>query len=98
MIRDVDIKGNVLTIDWDQSDYDIFFRAGIQKLADDHFGERKVVVIPVGDIELGPGTKQVEVSDAFADMCVSEGIHQAIRDYIDSVDPADIKEGKIELS
>ena len=37
MIRDVSITKNIVSIDWDQEDYDAFFRAGLQLVCDAGF-------------------------------------------------------------
>ena len=99
MVRDAKFKGNTVILDWDQEDYDYFFIVGLQQLTDDHFkGERKVVVVPITDPvfksaawiskhpDITTGTKQVNISDEFADGCVEYGVNHALRQYIDQFD------------
>lgn len=87
MVRKVEIRGNKVMVDWDQEDYDFFFRAGMQLLADENFGGvRKVVVLPVEDVKLDKKVKSIEVSDEFADMCVGKAFNQALRDWLDKLD------------
>ena len=88
MIKNVTMCKNVMTIEWDQCDYDVFFRIGLQALADEHFnGERKVIVMPcdttgVSVVAQESKTKSVEVSDDFADACVGYGVNHALKEYI----------------
>ena len=87
MIRKVSIRGNKLTIDWDQEDADCFFLKGLQKLADDHFGgKRKVVVVPFEGAVI-KSSKTVEVSDEFSTWCIEAGVNQALREMLDFYDP-----------
>jgi hypothetical protein len=87
MVRKVSVRGNKVTIDWDQEDYDFFFRFGLQLLADEHFkGERKVVVLPADAVKLEKKAKSIEVSDEFADACVGKGVNQALRDHLGKID------------
>jgi len=92
MIRNLKIRKNILSIDWDKSDYDLFFRIGLQALADEYFqGERKVVVVPCDPLtglsgvraELDSALKKaktIEVSDAFADACTEYGVNYALKE------------------
>lgn len=83
MIRDVTLTKNIVSIDWDQEDYDAFFRAGLQLVCDDHFnGERKVVVVPASNVKLDKKAKTIEVSEEFSLMCVERAVNQAIREGI----------------
>lgn len=73
----------MLTIDWDQEDYDVFFRAGLQILCDEHFkGERKVVVVPHDGSVVLKKANAVEVSDEFSIGCVEKAVNQAIREAV----------------
>jgi hypothetical protein len=83
MIKSVKVKGSMVTIDWDQEDYDFFFRAGLQILCDECCnGKRKVVVVPASEVKIDKSMKTVEVSDEFALSCVELAVIQAIRDGI----------------
>lgn len=87
MIRKVTVKKNIITIDWDQEDYDFYFRVGMQAMCDEHFGgQRKVVVVPCqAPFDSLKKAKTVEVSDAFADACVEHGVNQALREQLDKI-------------
>jgi hypothetical protein len=91
MIRKVTVRKNVITIDWDQADYDFFFLVGMQAMCDEHFGgKRKVVVVPCKEpLDSLKKDKIVEVSDAFADACVEHGVNEALREQINKANAED---------
>ena len=96
MIKSVDINGNMLTIEWDQEDYDLFFRAGLQMICDEHFkGKRKVVVVPHDGSIVTKKAKTVEVSDEFSLMCVEKAVNQAIREGLDRLESSSAKVAKV---
>jgi hypothetical protein len=89
MIRGVVVRGRKVTIDWDQSDYDFFFRAGLQLLADEHFGgKRRVIVVDPKVAVVPEGTRRIDVSDGFADAVVGHAVNQALREHLDRLDLA----------
>ena len=89
MIKKVSIKGDRLTMDCDQQDYDFFFLTGLQLVIDAHFdGERKVVVVPYaqGRKALKKGCKTIDVSDEFADWCVEKAVNQCLREHLNRLE------------
>jgi len=96
MIRKVSIKGCKLNIDWDEEDYNVFFRIGLQKMANDHLeSKRKIVVVPVGSFPMDDSIKKVEISDEFSKYCVELGVNHALREYLDKMEnKSDIKPAK----
>lgn len=87
MVKNVQLRGNLLTIEWDQSDHDYFFRMGLQLIADNYFGgKRKVVVLDPELCGVKPGVKRVEFSDEFANEVVGEAVRCALANYVCSLD------------
>ena len=85
MIRKVTVRKNRIIIDWDKSNYNFFFRFGLQILADQQFkGKRKIIVSPVipSIKKIIKEYRTIEVSSEFADSCVELAINQVLRDSI----------------
>lgn len=87
MVKNVKLRGNLLTIEWDQADHDYFFRMGLQLIADNYFGgKRKVVVLDPALVGVKSVVKKVEFSDEFANEVAGEAVRHVIAKYICSLD------------
>jgi len=77
-----EVKGNKITLDLSDAEYNSLFRAGLQILLDEWFG-KKVVVLPVDKIKKTKKAKTLEVSDEISRLCIETAVCQALREYID---------------
>ena len=78
----ISIKGNELTINLSDEEYNSLFRIGLQLLLDEWFG-KKVVVLPVDKVKKTKKAKTFEVSDEISRLCIETAVCQALREYID---------------
>jgi len=89
-----EVKGNTITLDLSDKEYNSLFRAGLQVLLDKWFG-KKVIVLPVDSIKTTKKTKKVEFTDEISNLCVETAVNEALREHINRVEKENkIKKGK----
>lgn len=99
LIRNVTIDGNIVSFDCDQKIRDKLLTDGLQIMADEHFGGRKVVVVPccsgIGELvtkEKTCKTETLEIGDEFANECISVAFNHFFRIFLDELrDEYDLK-------
>lgn len=80
----VSIKGNKLTIDFDEEERSQLFRMGLQLLVND-WGY-KVVVLAPSEFKFDKKPKSVDIKDIHPDLeviCLTRAVNQALRDCCD---------------
>lgn len=100
LIRNVTIDGAIVSFDCDQSVRDKLLIDGLQIMADEHCGCRKVVVVhcdsQVGKLitkERSCKTKTLEIGDDEANECISVAFNHFFRIFLDELqDEYDLKE------
>lgn len=77
----ISIKGNNLTVDLSEEEYNILLRYGLQKWIDKNHGKNKVKVLPPCKT-MDKKVKQYEMGEGFSKECVTIAVTEAIKDYI----------------
>lgn len=80
----IEVKGNKITLDLSETEYNSLFRAGLQILLDKWFG-KKVVVLPVESVKTTKKTNTIELTDEISNLCVETAVNQALIEHIDRV-------------
>ena len=90
----ISVKGNMITLDLSDTEYNSLFRAGLQILLDKWFG-KKVMVLPADSIKMTKKTKTMEFDDEISNLCVETAVNEALREHIDRVEKENkVKKGK----
>ena len=88
-----EVKGNTITLDLSDKEYNSLFRAGLQLLLDKWFG-KKVIVLPVDKFKKDKDTKTLEIDDEIGRLCIEAAVCQALREHIDKVKTNKVKTKK----
>jgi len=92
MIKNVKVRGNKVSFECSLEERNSLFYKGLQILADEQFGESKVVVIPckskVGKLAKSTykNAERFEVSDQFVEECINVMVNRYFKIFLDELE------------
>jgi hypothetical protein len=93
VIKNIIVDGNKISFECDVAIRNKMFRDGLQIMADEHFGSRKVVVVPcdspIGKMvedEKSDKTEMFEIGEDFANECINVAFNYFFRIFLDELE------------
>lgn len=79
----ISVKGNKVTFDFSEIEYNLLLTNGLQKWIDKEFGANKVKVIPVSKgYRANKKIEKFELGDRFAKECITISVNEALKEMI----------------